>query len=1280
MKQTPCCGEYLLKWKGDELAVSLTLPSPKAGRAVLRTDIGGVWNDLPMSEIASGKFSVSVPLGRVGLFSGKCCFFPEGSSVPEWPQGGNFRVKVEPSATRSANSIYTVFPRQFGSFREVVRRLPHIMGTMGFRIIQTLPPFPVPATYAVMGEYGCPFAATDFHSVDPAMAEFDTTATPLDQFRELIDAVHARGGGFFIDLPANHTGWASTLQTHHPEWFRRRQNGEFVSPGAWGVVWEDLVELDYAHEALRDYMAEVFLFWCRQGVDGFRCDAGYMIPEAAWVRIVKLVREQYPDTVFMLEGLGGAIEITDSLLNRAGLDWAYSEIFQTYDRWQFESYLPAANGRAERFGSLVHFAETHDNDRLAKGGQIYARLRVALAALLSHQGAWGIANGVEWFATEKIDVHGKNDLNWGAVDNMVPLISTLNALLSSHPSFAGVTKLRLIQRGGGNFLAVLRGDDVLVLANLDCVNPVHAQWDAALFPDGVCWDLLGRQDYDLRQGFVLGPGEFMCLERKDLSCCARSAPMPECADAAESGSCVQRVPSETPCMVWRWPEDARREVCIPHGMGLRIESLHPYRALILEGERAFPEVPPYEGDGTRARRLTLELAVFAPGGVERTRSALLVLPPLEKARVKLSISGDEIRRDPTLRTCLSNGAGADAFVPVRWGEIRSQYDSLFSANPNPECPSDRLVLWSRCRAWLQYEGYSHEISAETAESFRADPAGRFGEWRFRVPSGMGREVPFSFRLELAPGENAARLSVRRVDALADGFGERVRIVFRPDLECRSFHEVTKAYPGEGEIVSRIDGNVHLDVFGGRFHAEPQWSYSVPHPDETERGQEPCGDLYSPGWISCDFMPGDSAAIVCRYGDAKGFADNAGKGAESCRDGSAASSVDLLCPCGDTSDVPDAGTLPLTDALHEAMELFLVRRNENKTVIAGYPWFLDWGRDTFIFLRGAIADGRLDDAEKILAAFAAFEENGTLPNIIYGATAGNRDTVDAQLWFVLCVKEWMEMVGGKRRTAQKMFRRTVESIVDNYVKGTPNGIRVDMDSGLVWTPSHFTWMDTNYPACTPRCGYPVDIQAMWIAALRFVGGEWNALADKASESVIRYFAGENGFADCLDAWNGEPAAQAAADFSVRPNQLHLVTLGAVTDGDMARRIVDSCERLLVPGGIRSLAAGDPKYRGCYSGDEDSSRKPAYHNGTVWAWPMPLYAEAAVKCGRLTPSQAGSLLAGVLENINVECLCHVSEIADGDAPHAQKGCRAQAWSVSEFLRVLLCSCRMSIGRGR
>ena len=262
---------------------------------------------------------------------------------------------------------------------------------------------------------------------------------------------------------------------------------------------------------------------------------------------------------------------------------------------------------------------------------------------------------------------------------------------------------------------------------------------------------------------------------------------------------------------------------------------------------------------------------------------------------------------------------------------------------------------------------------------------------------------------------------------------------------------------------------------------------------------------------------------------------------------------------------------------------------------------------------------------------------------------------------------------------------MESIVANYVKGTPNGIRVDAASGLVWAPSHFTWMDTNYPACTPRHGYPVDIQAMWIAALRFLGGKWGELAEKASQSLARLFAvGGAGRAanvsgapsrpylcDCLDAPNGEAAADARPDPAIRPNQLFALTLDALpSDADALRAgVLAATERLLVPGGIRSLAAGHPLYRGVYAGDEDSQRKPAYHNGTVWEWPFALYAEALAASGRASAETALSLLASSVENLNAGCLCHISEIADGDAPHAQKGCRAQAWSVSELLRVWL-----------
>ena len=1334
LKQTPGPDSYLLRWKGDELVVTLTLDAPRKGRAVLRTNLGAAsvrrreiieeteqgivplakaWNDIPMKETSPGTYRCAVRLDEVGVFSAKACFFPAGTRTPVWPEGRNFHVKVEPAATRRANAIYTVFVRQFGSFREVVRRLDTIMGKMGFTIVQTLPPFPVPVTYGVMGKKGCPFAATDFFSVDPACAEFDVKATPLDQFRELVDAVHARGGRLFIDLPANHTGWASVLQTHHPDWFHREADGTFVSPGAWGVTWADLVELDYAKAELRAYMADVFLFWCRFGVDGFRCDAGYMIPEETWNYIVARVREEHPDTVFMLEGLGGKLEVTDALLARADLDWAYSEIFQTYDRGAFEWYLPGAIARAEKYGSLVHFAETHDNDRLAKGGKVYARLRVQLAALLSHQGAWGIANGVEWYATEKIDVHDGGDLNWDASDNMVDLIARLNGILAAHPAFGPGVRERLITRGDGNTLAVVRlcdnGAPVLVLANLDCNHPATVKWDMSVFDATRVTELVSGKPMhiDPPAGVWLEPGEVLALSAGNsaakmaafpVNSAAKMAALPVSADL--TGKAAFQA-AQALAMTWRWPEDAHRDVVVPAGCALRILAPHAFRVRVVgandvtraaacsEDNAATLALPAYAGDGTRCDAYDLEMAVFEADGVRRARSRVLVPPPASAARVKCTVTGAEVRFDPTLKTVLSNGAGADAQLPVAWGEILSQYDSTFSANPKVIVPGDRLVLWTRTRAWLQHDGYSREFNKDCLESFTADPAGRFATWRFRMPCGMGRLAVFDFRLSLVSGANGARLAVTRVSGGARDVRDPVRIVFRPDLEWRSFHATTKAqgaveqaFGKPGAVRAAADGftfqpygddRLVFTAQGGAFHEEPAWTYCVGHPEEAERGQEPCGDLFSPGWFACDFASGTTAILSADYLSGGSQFTATAPGGSRCPATAPGGSRSRATVADAQERVPPV--LPLPDALTRALDLFIVRRDDVKTVIAGYPWFLDWGRDTLIFLRGAIAAGKTDDALKILVAFARFEESGTLPNIIYGETAGNRDTVDAQLWFILAVRDLVAKLGKKvLRTdcGGRTLADVMESIAANYVKGTPNGIRVDAASGLVWAPSHFTWMDTNYPACTPRHGYPVDIQAMWIAALRFLGGKWGELAEKASQSLARLFATPDSYlCDCLDAPNGEAAANARPDPAIRPNQLFALALDALPSDATALRagVLAATERLLVPGGIRSLAAGHPLYKGVYAGDEDTVRKPAYHNGTVWAWPFPLYAEALAASGQASAETALSLLASSVENINAGCLCHISEIADGDAPHAQKGCRAQAWSVSELLRVWL-----------
>ena len=1428
MQHTPHPGSFHLKWAGDLFEVTLRLHAPRAGRAVFRTNLGLAhirrqeiiactdsgepvlardWHDVPMRQTAPGLFSVRIPLTQVGIFAGKACFFAHHSNVPEWPDGDNLRIKVEPAHTACANTMYSAFVRQFGAslhhnprtdairdkereldhlgytvippsgtFRDLIRRLDHIMGTLGFRMVQLLPVHPTPATYARMGRYGSAFAALDFLSVEPALAEFDTRATPLDQFRELVAAVHSRAGYLFMDLPANHTGWAATLQMHHPDWYRHKPDGEFVSPGAWGVTWADLVELDYSDPHLHAYMAEVFLFWCRQGVDGFRCDAGYMIPGETWTYIVARVREEYPDTVFLLEGLGGKVEVTESLLTDSNLDWAYSELFQTEDRGAMEWYLPRAIPLAERCGPLIHFAETHDNNRLAARSETYARMRVALSALLSHQGAFGIANGVEWFATEKIEVHGASSLNWDASHNQVSEIARLNALLAWHPVFGPDTRLRLIHHGEGAVIAVLReapgGKSLLVLVNFDCTRGQTVRWDAKAFGGAVAWDLLSGEAFALIPGgeLHLRPGRVCCLTRDsgdlaqieqppfaggrepaalarrrrnlmalrvrlELASCdtdtrlafegdpdALGAAMtadPAAFCAAMNVSCPsQRIddarsgksppPSSfAPRTLWTWPTDTRREVMVPEGHVLLLRAEYPFDASITTDKRTlaaetavlfddghwgvFLPVAPYGPslDGTRAEHRSLVTTVYMPQGIRRDESTLLVLPPAHAARVATRFSGVQARTDPTLIAVLSNGAGAMSQVHAAWGELRSQYDCLLAANPDPRVPVDKIIFWTRCRTWLRYRGYSQEITKACLAQFEADPGGRFAEWSFKVPCGMGRWVPLVFRLEMAAGVNRVRLIVARHNKQG-GLDphDAVTVIVRPDIEWRSFHHKTKAFLGAevawpAALHPSATGftftPAHSETYGietdhGTYHPGPEWVYMIAHPEEKERGLDANSDLFSPGWFELPLEGKQQAVLTAARQDAW---------------------LEAGGPKTEDGGQKKGDLLPLPEALSQALSLYVVRRDSLRTVIAGYPWFLDWGRDTLIVLRGLIADGRYSESLSILNEFGRFEENGTLPNIIHGTTVGNRDTSDAPLWF--CVAAGDLMAATDDRTVlnatcgSRTFSDVLVSILKHYRDGTPNGIHMDPESGLIYSPPHFTWMDTNYPAATPREGYPVEIQALWIASLRLVArkidASWGALADKASDSLARYFIVKEGWlADCLRAAPGVAAEKAVQEDTLRPNQLLAVTLGVLLDPALEISIVEACECLLVPGAIRSVAdrpvladmavwrdgvlLNDPHlpYQGHYLGDEDTSRKPAYHNGTAWTWQFPLYVEALTKIyGKAARTSGLSLLGSAVEHLNRGCACQPPEICDGDAPHTSRGCGAQAWGVSELLRV-------------
>ncbi len=1405
LEQTPASGSQVLACTGDLLEVTLRVPDNRPGEAFFRTNLGQAamrrreivehtesdipplardWHDIPLRASGPGRYLARIPLLDVGWFAGKTCFLPRGSGAPEWPDGDNLIVKVGPAHAACANTLYTAFIRQFGpalqrdprdaacrhleqqldargyavippsgTFRSLIRKLDTILGDLRFRIVQLLPIHPTPTTFARMGRYGSPFAGLDFLSVDPALAEFDRQATPLGQFDELIDAVHARGGRLFLDLPANHTGWASTLQIHHPEWFRRGRDNAFASPGAWGVIWADLVELDYRFPGLRAFMAEVFLFWARRGVDGFRCDAGYMIPAETWRYIVARVRDELPDTVFLLEGLGGPVAVTEQLLAEANLDWAYSELFQTRDRAAFEHYLPTAMALGARTGPLIHFAETHDNSRLAAQGETHARLRTALAALVSQQGGFGVANGVEWFATEKIDVHGASALNWGAARNQVREISRLNALLALHPAFAAGAAVRLVQEGTGNSLAILRGQpggaNLLILANLDDAHRQPVQWPEAAFPSRQAWDLLSGAEchLDATRRLELTPGQVFCLtaDAAELSALEQALRQP----AREPDSIVRRrrnllalrvqrwltgadtLPAGEPdafgeamardplaftavaaagamprAVVWEWPMDARREVCVPPGFLLLIRAPHAFRAQLLEGEcvQASDESLPAAAAGApftllpvpaatqQHRRLTLTLRVFAPDGVQSTAADILALAPGEVVHAPTRFRGREIRADHDTCAVLGNGRGAAAQVRAKWGDIRSQYDALLAVNPDPRVPVDRRVFFTRCRAWLRHNGYSHAIDATCLDAFEADPAGRSAAWRFQVPTGVGQWVSLTFRLSLARGRNRLRLAIAR-EAAKDGLADTtaVQIVLRPDIEWRGFHGKTKAYTGpETRWPAAIRAESHgftfrpepgetcsIRVEPGRFHQETQWSYMVAHPEDAARGLDSASDLFSPGWFEIDLAGGAQAVVVAEREDAW----------QATAEESRAPGI----------EPPAEESLLLVEAFHRALDVYIVKRDDLLTVIAGYPWFLDWGRDTLIVLRGLIADGRAADALRILREFGRFEERGTIPNLIRGNDHSNRDTSDAPLWFGVAAADLIATLGPvavlDASCGGRPLHEVLGSIAAHYRDGTPNGIRMDRASALVYSPPHFTWMDTNFPAATPREGYPVEIQALWITFLELLGKQvdpaWLTLAAQARQSLARLFwlPDEGWLADNLRGGVGTPATRATPDDALRPNQLLALTLG-MYDGDRAHaaRILQSCGTLLVPGGIRSLAdrpvrlpqpvvrdgqtLNDPlrPYFGTYLGDEDTRRKPAYHNGTAWTWQFPLYAEALVRTyGDEARPTARALLGSSATRVPPGCVGQIPEILDGDAPHTPRGCVAQAWGVSEWLRV-------------
>ena len=1418
--QSPAPGTHILMFRGDTRSFTLFLPYPQKGGAWLRTNIGQAktvraeiitevesnrpplgrdWFDLPMKRIDDQNFIITVPLCEVGHFEGKCFFLPKGETRPVWPEGRNVVINVEPADTCCSNIIYNAFVRQFGpnkcgdffknedesliqsldkkgyavippsgTFRDLIKELDFIIGELGCRAIQLLPIHPTPTTYARMGRFGSPYAALSFTAVDSALAEFDSRATPLEQFIELVDAIHERQASIFIDIAINHTGWAAGLHETHPQWLVRDSDGKIEMPGAWGVVWADLTRLDYTKKDLWEYMADVFITWCRRGVDGFRCDAGYMIPVSAWRYIVSKVREQYPDTIFILEGLGGKISVSRDILNRANFNWAYSELFQNYDRNQIEAYLPGANEISASDGIAVHFAETHDNLRLAERSEIYSRMRTALCALCSSQGGFGFANGVEWFATEKINVHGASSLNWGSKRNQVKHIRRLNTILKLHPAFHDQTELKMAQKGEGNHLSLVRhhlpsGKKLLILANLDdkkktlgCWNPQKTGMSKLSLTDLISGETVKITESHDQFSHLLNPGEVLCLtedpldmnpileaESYALSYPERIKKQQFCAkaldifrfyngvqaletfdpdgmaiklkdDPVEFCRSLNPFSDESRIITWQWPRDIRREIMIPPGHFLMVRSDTSFRARIMDKERClaqeesllcsdgsfFALFSPLDPEETHLF-CTLRISVYKPGETQHIDGPLFFLPGAKDSTVKRFYDRADLS-DRSLHMLGTNSRGAMLRAFVSWGKLSSRYDALLAANIDHEIPEDRWIMFTRCRAWLVFQGYSQEICDDCFVSFYSISGSR-GVWRFQVPTGQGQHIFLSVHVEMIPEENRLKMIFNREPAegrngrLPDN--EPVRLILRPDIENRNFHDTTKAYQGpehawQHSVDSKPDGfnfspdqkhQLNMDISDGDFVWEPEWQYMVYRPKEAERGLDPDSDLFSPGYFHTFLTDGESVTLNAQIGEKRTPDPKISMPSIKDRESFNIEKNKLLTP---------------VDVLEKAMDHYVVKRGALHTVIAGYPWFLDWGRDALIFVRGLIAVGKIDEARDIIKLFGQYETQGTIPNMIQGENAGNRDTSDAPLWYCVACDEYLRSESNDAfldmECGSRTIRQTLFSIGQAYMAGTPNGIRMDPESGLIFSPSHFTWMDTNFPAGTPREGYPIEIQALWYATLSFLAridpsggnGDWKGRANQVQSAIVERYLLENEayLADCLHTGKGVPARQAEPDNALRPNQLLAVNLGAVSDVDVCRKVVAACEELLVPGAIRSLAdrpvrrpliiehhgkmMNDPNrpYQGKYVGDEDTKRKPAYHNGTAWTWLFPSYCEAWIKAyGIKGKRTALDWLASSAGLVSRGCIGHVPEILDGDFPHQPRGCDAQAWGASEIVRV-------------
>lgn len=685
-------------------------------------------------------------------------------------------------------------------------------------------------------------------------------------------------------------------------------------------------------------------------------------------------------------------------------------------------------------------------------------------------------------------------------------------------------------------------------------------------------------------------------------------------------------------------------------------------------------------------------------------------------QTNLSVStGDQaIESLLTREWLLTNGRGSYASSTIAGCNTRA-YHGLLIGSLRP--PANRVMAFSNCLEMIISDGKIFNLSTfEFPDKFA--PAGYGFLKEFRQDVGVHYDFEFD-----GVGLTKSIYLLRDTDTVAIEYNftslrRPVEFVTRPFVGLRDFHTLQKSYVSmcsrwvgsqSGGLIVRHETPDSCELLlrcpDATFVKDKQWWFNFVYRTDKERGQNCTEDLWTPGFFKCRIDSPGKIVLWARLADSTEQIEKTTE-IEQCTPEYVGKVRKDLCrrqeglkrkvrvarhdlqfpisECQVANLNLEIASPRFFETLCLAAEAFVTERqigqSHRTTILAGYPWFADWGRDAFIALPGLLlATGRFDEAKSVLTTFAAAADKGMIPNRFDDRSeTAHFNSVDASLWFINAAFQYLQ-ASGDSETFSKQLLPTIRWIIECYRRGTRFGISADTDGLITAGDAHtqLTWMDAKYDgvAFTPRFGKAVEINALWYNCLMQMKNFepplensefYKSLAEKVGAGFRSLFWNQDkGYLnDCI-------LPDGSVDDSLRPNQIFAVSLEySPLSAQQQKSVVDTVQdQLLTPYGLRTLNPLAENYKGKYTGSPHD-RDAAYHQGTVWPYLIGAFVEAYLKVNEFSPEskrQAAEFILPLLQHLTEDgCLGSISEIFDGDAPQLPKGCIAQAWSVAELIR--------------